>query len=246
MSIKKFMRLTYFVGTIFFSTVLTGCAEQILNPTVGVSVSGVNYTDKGILYRLQDPIHPENKAGGEGVSAYGAGGIMCCYALPTKWHPGIQVKVVVYDDHRILSKEMLAEVPPYVNGKPGQLWAVVYPDGSVGAISSDVNPDHPDWPGKVKGWPVPSKEYRLKHWEQELAYKKSSVENARTLLQELTEFPEIRLKKAWEHDQEYAPKKIKNFSGPMDPEYKKSLTKEYEEYLRSSQENFIFYLKSKP
>jgi len=52
-----------------------------------------------------------------------------------------------------------------VDGKPGELWVVRQADGSFGVVSSDYQPDHAKWPGAVKGWPVPTLEYKRKSFD---------------------------------------------------------------------------------
>jgi hypothetical protein len=36
----------------------------------------------------------------------------------------------------------------------GELWVLRGADGSMSVVSSDFQPDHPNWPGRVKDWPV--------------------------------------------------------------------------------------------
>ena len=173
------------------SGLISGCAP-LAEPMVPVPVSGINYTDKGFSYIFEDPNNGKIDAGGEDVSPYGAGGTMCCYPLPAKWHAGITVKIKLYDDHGDFARDVLAEVGPYPDGKAGQLWAALYPDGSVEAISSNFDPPHANWPGKIKGWPRPSIAYRRKLWQREVDFTKVFIENAHRLLSDPSTSPELR------------------------------------------------------
>lgn len=105
---------------------LTACAKN----TVPVSVHGVNYAADEFSYVIEDPSDNKNTAGGETIGPFAAGGTMCCYELPTKWHSGIQVKIKATHwlkakpDGSLpeVSETKIVEVPPYLNGKAGELW----------------------------------------------------------------------------------------------------------------------------
>ena len=173
------------------SGLISGCAP-LAEPMVPVPVSGINYTDKGFSYIFEDPNNGKIDAGGEDVSPYGAGGTMCCYPLPAKWHAGITVKIKLYDDHGDFARDVLAEVGPYPDGKAGQLWAALYPDGSVEAISSNFDPPHANWPGKIKGWPRPSIAYQRKLWQREVEEVKGVLRNSNFLLSDPATSAELR------------------------------------------------------
>ena len=165
---------------------LAGCASQQAEPTVGVGVTSVNYTDQDYpASLLVDPL-TNQAAGGEPADAYSAGGDMCCYSLPTKWHAGIQIKVRLmlpslgktykeraYEADRWI--EQLVEVPPYPNGRPGTLWTVIYPGPKLEVLSSVYDPSNANWPGRIKGWPVPSLEYRRKLWDRTVDETKTTL-----------------------------------------------------------------------
>lgn len=212
---------------------------------IGVGIGAVNYSDQPITYALSDPNNPAS-VGGEPVNSFAAGGLVCCFSLPKTWQPGIKVRVQIFDTHRKEVKDEVVDLPPYVDGKPGQLWAVHYQDGSVEVLSSEYGPPNAKWPGRIKGWPVPTVEYRRKLWERDLEFKRSDVRNARELLQELRDAPEKRLKKSWEFDQRYREKEIEQFSGANDPAYKEYLQSRYEQYLMRSQQEVDDWMKRKP
>jgi hypothetical protein len=212
---------------------------------LGVGISGVNYSDQPITYALSDPNNPAS-VGGEPVDPFAAGGQMCCYSLPKSWHPGIKVRVQIFDTNRKKVKDDIVDLPPYVDGKPGQMWAVYHQDGSAEVLSSDYGPPHAKWPARVKGWPVQTVEYRRKLWERDLELKKSEVRNAQELLQELEATTEKRLNESWKFDSRYSAKEIERFSGPGDPKYKEHLLHRYQQYLERSQRHLDDWMKRKP
>lgn len=108
-------------ATLAAGIALTGCAALFGNDAGGVPVSSVNHSDKSFSYLFVDPANPENRGGGKSVGPFGGGGVMCCYALPSKWEAGLQVKVKLYDERRDFVREELVAVPRYANGKPQQL-----------------------------------------------------------------------------------------------------------------------------
>lgn len=224
----------------------TGCGSLTPADTkLAVEIGGVNYSDQPITYALTDPGNPESGAG-EPVDPFGAGGVMCCFLLPNEWQPGIKVRIQIFDTSRKPVRDDIVDLPPYVDGKPGRLWAVHYQDGSVDVFSSENGPPHAKWPGKVKGWPVPSVEYRRKLWERDFELKKLDVNDTQQLLNQLRENPGKSLKESWEFDKERRSQDIQLFSGPEDPAYKKYLIKRYEESLISREQRLKDWLERKP
>lgn len=241
----KAMR-THYTLPILMGLLLTACTSLSgADSRTGVGISGVNYSDQPITYVLSDPENPAS-VGGEPVDPYAAGGEVCCFSLPKTWRPGIKVRVQIFDTNRDPVKDDIVDLPPYVDGKPGQMWAVYHKDGSVEVVSSNVGPRHEKWPAKVKGWPVPSVEYRRKLWELHLNDKKSAVRAAEGLIRQLAEDPERNLKRRWEHDERYSRDKIETFSGPEDPRYKASIMKRNDEFLKSAQERLADWMTRKP
>lgn len=201
---------------------LTACGEKGLGKDeVPVSVAGVNYTDREISgYLFFNPANEKDIAGGEGINPYGAGGIMCCYALPRLWRPGIKVGLMV-DNLNGYGERMktVIELPPYPDGKAGDLWAIVYPDGSLGAVSTNYGPGHEKWPGKFKGWPVPSVEYKRMLWDRKVEEKISEIR----LWSVPTENTAANLTDQWSFYSRLTRKEtlnqLKKFSGPNDPAF---------------------------
>ena len=231
---------------IMMSLLLAACGSlRATDSKTGVGIGAVNYSDQPIFYALSDPNNPAS-VGGEPVDPFGAGGLVCCFSLPDTWRPGIKVRVQIFDTNGKDVKDEIIDLPPYVDGKQGQLWAVLYQDGSVEVFSSEYGPPHAKWPAKVKGWPVPTVEYRRKLWERDLEFKKLDVRDAQQLLQELKEAPEKRLEESWKFDKRYREKEIEQFSAPSDPTYKAYLQNRYEQYLERSQQRLDDWLKRKP
>jgi hypothetical protein len=92
--------------------------------------------------------------------------------VPEKWHADLKV-VVAYQFYPdpTLHRETVS-IPPYPNGKAGDIWLIVYADGSVGAVVSHYGPSLPEWPGKIKGYPVPTKEYRAQRRKAKIELEK--------------------------------------------------------------------------
>ena len=164
---------------------LTGCSSMAAEETVSVSLTPVNYTEQNYYrYFITDLSVPDAKRrGGESVNAYSAGGVMCCFDLPKVWHPGIKIKVSLRKETEAKNlkeyeKEIDAggvplinyevEIPPYADGIPSTLWTLILPDNKVEVVSSRYDPNHASWPASVKGWPVPSTEYRRKLWDRDM------------------------------------------------------------------------------
>lgn len=231
---------------ILMSLLLAACGSlRGEGATRGVGIGGVNYSDQPITYALSDPGNPAS-VGGEPVDPFAAGGLVCCFSLPKTWRQGIKVRVQIFDTNRKPVKDDIVDLPPYVDGKPGQMWAVYYQDGSAEVYSSDYGPPHAKWPAKVKGWPVPSLEYRRQLWEVHLNLKMDDVRAAQQLLKDLEEKPDKELKESWEHSQRYRKNELDQFTGPNDPAFKVYLQKRFERFLEGSQKDVEDWMKRKP
>ena len=226
---------------------VAGCAPVVAASAknqVPVSVHGVNYTGKEFTYVVIDPANPSNTAGGELVEPFSAGGTMCCFELPVKWLPGIQVLVRTTNVSVAKAGKPRSEVrntytldiPPYIDGKAGELWVIRTGAGEVELVSSDFQPDHAKWPGKIKGWPVPSIEYRRTRWDLYIDAQRGSVNNYQELLGLLESKPEEALRDAWALEIKHFPDKVKHFSGPLDPGYRAYLKNRYQTSLADAVE----------
>jgi hypothetical protein len=225
-------------------TMLTACAKST---TASVSIHGVNYTDEVFSYSVEDPTDKNNQGGGELIDPYAAGGTMCCYELPKKWRPGIKLQI---NTTRWLPKKPdgnmpevnekhMVEVPPYVDGKPGELWVIRNADGTVAVISSDFQPDHEKWPGKVKGWPVPSLAYQRERWDLYIKLAEEGLESAQEALKEFAEAPDRLAAQSWETDtatlNRDRKKIMAEFAGSNDQKYRARVKQDFEEWVKHSQ-----------
>jgi hypothetical protein len=204
-----------------------------------VSIHGVNYTGQTFSYVIEDPANSKNSGGGELIEPFSSGGTMCCYELPSKWRPGIQVRITgrhwlpKKDDGSLpeIVETKVVDVPKYVDGKAGELWVLREANGALSVVSSDYQPNHAKWPGKVKGWPVPSLEYRRSRWDLHIEQKHAYVRVYTGLLKALNETPIEHAAESWQHAQERDPKSLKGFSGPKDERYLERLRIRYETSL---------------
>jgi hypothetical protein len=211
--------------------------------TVPVSVHGVNYSNEEFSYTVEDPNDATNKAGGELINRFAAGGTMCCYDLPKQWTPGLQVKVnsthwlPKQADGKLpeVKQTFVVEVPPYADGKPGELWVLRQADGSVKVISSDYQPDHEKWPGAVKGWPIPLAEYRRERVQLHLNLAEGDVKVYRELLNDLDNNPNQAATEAWESKRKYRASDLAGFEGPADPKFKAWLKSSYLQSLKEGE-----------
>jgi len=198
---------------------LTGCART--SGTEAVSVTAINYTDQELNGFLFEQPDDENKvAGGVPVRPFEGAGMMCCFSVPAKWRPAIKVKLT-YDwwqgddkPRKYETKEI--ELPPYPDGQAGMLWALFYSDGSVQVVSSNYAPGHAKWPGKIKGGPVPTLEYRRKMWQLDYDQAKDT---ASLFFRMATNPTEQDLRKSWDSRNRDDPRSTHVFNGPDDPKF---------------------------
>lgn len=224
------------------------------NGTVPVSIHGVNYSGDDFSYIVEDPLDSSNKGGGESIGPYEAGGIMCCYSLPRTWRPGIQIKVRAVHSARLspdtagpdVTETKIVEVPEYVDGKAGELWVVRAADGALSVVSSDFQPNHAKWPGAVKGWPVPSLEYRRQRWGQYMKLAQDGLDSANQALEELKTSPQKLVARSWVLDKKYHAKAVEGFSGPEDEKYVEFVRQGFLEMKRNSEKEVQQVLERRP
>jgi hypothetical protein len=201
-TMKIFMKKSFFLVSLFTAMLpLTVHAEQ----KVPVSIHGVNYSNEDFSFSLIDPQDPKNEGSGELVGRYSGGGTVCCYALPKTWHPGI--KVVIKSQHWLkrsadgnlpeINETHTVEVPRYADDKVSDLWVLRQQDGSYAVVSSQYQPNHEKWPGLIKGWPVPSVEYRNERVAQELELEEYTLKVLEKAAKELENDPISHAKKMW-------------------------------------------------
>lgn len=187
------------------ATLLASCASaQPEKPKLlGASVRSINYSGKEVQLTVVDPLDKSNRSGGDALNPYGSGGTICCFRIPTEWHQGYQVivKYSFYPDRTW--HEQLVDVPPYAGGIAGDIWLAMHEDGRAEAVVSNFGPTRPEWPGRVKGRPVASKEYTAKVKNDSLLTQKSLLSGMEKALKDGTDdlTPEQidRLKRAIEN-----------------------------------------------
>lgn len=278
--IKKKKRLLLALSTVLLGAIMVSQyvkTSDKARTTKTVNIQGVNYTDLEFSYEVQDPENKNNRGGGEIVNAFAAGGIRCCYELPLAWQPGMKLRIGVtrpkretletrYEEEH---EEHLVEVPQYAQGKPGDLWVVRNADETMSVVLSDVQPDHEQWPGKVKGWPVPSLAYQRKIYDMYVREAEQGVRLYERLLADLKANPAKKAREDWAYSEKIVKKNypnpskppsrsfsgeigkenydlLKRFKGPDDPAFRAWLKADYEEGLQSAKERLAEVMKGRP
>lgn len=226
--------------------------SQYRDPYASLSLHGVNYSDREFSYFIAHPEDPNRITGGEHINPFAGGGTTCCALLPWKWKPGTTLRLTTRHwlkkrpDGKLpeVEEEHEVEVPAYTEA--GELWVIRNADGKISVVSSNVQPDHPAWPGKIKGWPAPSLEYQLERWELYRKLAQGDVDLYISLLAELEHDPENHAKKMWEHDKEYSASDIAGFTHSADPRYLAHLKKDYLDGLRRNRLKLDEIMKAKP
>ena len=247
------MRYWQWLPLALLSMTLAACSES----TVGVPVTGINYTDQEFeMYAVREPGNAErNRGGGEPLGPYSAGGIMCCYALPKEWHEGLQVELVIrhalrgetYEERSqdllerresgTLNDYIVVDVPPYDNIEHSGLWVQLLPDDRYAVVVSDVDPRHEDWPGEVKGWPRPSDEYRKKLAEQRLPGKILDLEMFSRSLEKAKDGDFEVLERYWNIIGRNDPEEITQYSGPQDEAFQERVVTLLESWVEKHKED---------
>ncbi|MDO8048362.1 DUF3304 domain-containing protein [Janthinobacterium sp. SUN211] len=143
---------------------------------MAASIQALNYSAREVDYiAVENPGNTNSGGGGDSIRPYGQGGSICCFSVPEKWHADLKVVVVYQLSPDPTFHRETVSIPPYPDGKGGDIWLIVYEDGSVGAVASHYGPSRPEWPGKIKGYPVPTKEYRDERRRQKLKREKATL-----------------------------------------------------------------------
>lgn len=233
---KKIHSHLYRLVAPLLAVVMTACSSVGLHKEEysGVSVIALNYSGHELSYiAVEDPKNPGNAGGGDALNPYGGGGgRICCFGIPDKWRPDLQVIVEYKIWPEKEYRRVLTNVPPYSNNEPGPIWIMVHEDDSVEAVVSNAGPGHPDWPGKIKDSPTPSQEYRLKVWERKL---KEAEGDVAFYKKRIREFSKEQILEQWkfqvERDKGMAFKELAPFKGPDDPAYAEHLMNGYKRSL---------------
>ena len=247
----KFKHLRGLVyAALVWAPMLSACAQS----DVPVSIHGVNYSGDSFSYVLVDPKDENNAGGGETIGPFEAGGTMCCYTLPAQWRAGMKVEIrETYWLPKLPDKTMpevnkkhVVEVPPYAKGDVGELWVVRAADGTMSLVSSNYQPDHAKWSGKIKGWPIPDLAYRRERYDIFISEAQDWVDLYIQLLDELKKTPAKRATSQWEYVSRSNAAKLKPYSGPLDPAYLAMLQKDYQASLLLAQEKLKRLKASRP
>lgn len=233
-------------GVVLVLPILTACAksERAADGRVPVAVHGVNHTAQEFTFVVVDPLDEENVAGGETINAFGAGGTMCCFNLPKQWRPGLKVEVratkwLPRTPENILpsvKQRFVLDIPAYEQGKAAELWILRTPDDEYSLVASNVQPDHPEWTGKIKGWPVPSVEYQRSIHARDIKEAQSDVDLYESLLAGLKNQPVESAKRTWEHRIVREADALKVYKGPEDAAFVAMLRADYQTGLAEAQE----------
>ena len=143
-------------------------------------------------------------------------------------------------------KKHLVEVPSYAGREAGELWVLRGPSGEMNVVSSDLQPDHRDWTGGIKGWPIPSVEYRRKMHDMFIGEAQESVDLYIGLIDDMEKNPSKMAQEQWEYTSASNAAKLKTYRGPTDPTYRKMLKTHYESSLALATEELKRYKATRP
>ncbi|SMF12718.1 DUF3304 domain-containing protein [Pseudogulbenkiania subflava] len=245
---------------LLFAALLSACGSLGANAggSLSAPLTAVNYTDWPFDWvGVATVAEPEKAMAADRATAFGASGQMCCVSLPEKWQPGMELVVQTQDGtHAKSAKEWGQEhipiinhrvvVPRYDSSDVGTVWVQLLPGGNVELVVSRFDPTHAQWPGKVKGWPVPTVEYRRNIWDRDMKEKESSVRLYAELLSEIDTLDLGKMKENWDSDQKYSKDNIKGFKGYDDPAYRAYKKAYCKENLVFWQQEVKLYERLKP
>ncbi|MBE2167853.1 MULTISPECIES: DUF3304 domain-containing protein [unclassified Cobetia] len=244
---------------------LTACGQE--PDTVELNITGADYAGTGIrAFRVRNPDVPDAYGDGGSMAPYGGGGIRCCYQVPKQWHEGLTAEIEVYYPLKGKNGDEMVEdlkkreaagnvtetfnvsVPKYQTPAAGTLWVQFMPDKGIKVVVSDLSPDHEDYPGDVKGWPVPSDEYRRQKINQEIKFLESSKNNQQEDLNELERNSGTVLKSYWNvfSDIMHMAKEIKGFSDYQDPGFNDFLKSYLKAGIARDDRKIDIYRRSRP
>ncbi len=113
-------------------------------------------------------------------------------------------------------------------------------------VSSDFQPDHPKWPGKIKGWPIPSLAYQRDRWDLYIKHQQDFI----TALEELTATfdatPDTAAQEEWDHAFVSDRNSLVGYDGPRDPKYREKLKKDYARGLEQTRAELWRLQKGRP
>lgn len=258
------MRFNFrFIPTLALILSLSGCG--LGEETVTLNVTGVDYAGQGIrAFAVVDPDDPKNRGGGMSITPYSAGGTQCCYQVPEEWHKGMKVNVIVRyplegdttDERSANLAKRQAEgttkhtiqvtIPKYETPARGTLWVQFLPEKKANVVVSDLDPPHADFPGEVKGWPVPSDEYRRKLIDRDLRLIRERLGRNQEALDQLHKKPSKTRKTYWGVFERTRTRDLGQYSGPEDPQFQDLLQDYLTRYIESDQKEIRILEEARP
>ncbi|HJV75986.1 MAG TPA: DUF3304 domain-containing protein [Noviherbaspirillum sp.] len=166
------------IGLAGMALLLSACAttKSKTEERSGATIRSLNYSSREIFsISAERPGEPNSGGGGDALNPYSSGGAICCFSVPSVWRPDIKVVVRYRFYPEPEYRQALVTLPPYPDGKASQIWLIVHEDETAEAVVSHYGPSREEWPGKVKGYPVPSREYRLKLWERKMEQEQEAL-----------------------------------------------------------------------
>lgn len=126
--------------------------------TATAALTMLNYGNVDVYASVEPAQYPPYEGYGAGYALgphAGGGGIMCCIEIPVKWRPGIKMRVMYQfgDEPKEKWYTQIVELPPYPDGRGGNLKLSFFSDRTFELISTTYMPGHPRWPGKMKTLP---------------------------------------------------------------------------------------------
>ena len=149
----------------------------------------------------------------------------------TKWLPRTPGQTL-----RSVKKSYVLDIPAYKQGKAAELWVLRTADDEYSIVASNFQPDHPQWPGNVKGWPVPSVEYQRIIHARSVKEAESDVDLYEGLLAQLKNDPSERGKEAWDFRMVSDASTLKAYKGPGDAAFLAMLRADYRTGLAHERE----------
>lgn len=233
---------------------LSACGQE--SDTVELNITGADYAGTGIrAFRVKNPDVPDAYGDGGSMAPYGGGGIRCCYQVPKQWHEGLTAEIEVYYPLKGKNGDEMVEdlkkreaagnvtetfnvsVPKYQTPAAGTLWVQFMPDKEIKVVVSDLSPDHEDFPGDIKGWPVPSDEYRISLIDRDIKLAEDDLQSATSSLEELTNNPAKKsLKLYWDTYEKYLKEELEGFSGYEDPRFLSDLIRKSKRNIADSKD----------
>ncbi|PTD94929.1 hypothetical protein, partial [Pseudothauera lacus] len=111
-------------------------------------------------------------------------------------------------------------------------------------LASAVDPGHPQWAGRERGWPVPSQAYRLKMWERDMEELRIGEQG---LIRQLGPRTDKDYEESWAIDIRYGNvAEFRDFTGPADPRYREHKRLKAQEMLEEVRRRIKYYEERKP